>query len=162
MWFSLRSIDLAFAPQAPFHFHNEAELPAPPERVWAVLEDGDTWPGWFKDFVSMRWTSPPPHGAGSTREVRLKPLSVRETFLAWEPGRRFAFRVDAITLPLVSAMMEDLVLTPREGGRTHLSWRVSYTPRPVMRLIHPLLRMIFGGMFKVTLANLGRYLTEHP
>lgn len=160
MWFSLRTIDLDYAAAAPFCFLNEAVLPAPPERVWAVLT-GDTWQHWFKDFVSVAWTSPPPHGVGSTREVKLKPLSVRETFLAWEPGRRFSFRADEITLPLVTAFMEDLTLTPREGG-THLSWRVSYTPRLGMRLIHPVARMIFGGMFKTTLANLGRYLASPP
>ena len=158
MWFPLQVVDLTYAEGAPFCFLNEAELPAPPDRVWAVLADGSTWPRWFKDFVSTSWTSAAPYGVGSTRDVNLKMLSVRETFLAWEPGRRFAFRIDAITLPLVTAIMEELTLTPVEGGKTRLRWKASYTPTPLMRVIHPVARAIFGGMFKTTLANLSRYL----
>ena len=33
MWFPLRSVELGYAAEAPFHVHNEALLPAPPERV---------------------------------------------------------------------------------------------------------------------------------
>ena len=160
MWFSLQPVTLNYAAQAPFHFLNQAELPAPPERVFAVLANDATWPAWFKDYVSCTWTSAPPHGAGATREVFLKTLAVKETFLAWDPGQRFAFRIDAISVPLVTAMMEVLTLTPLPGGRTLLRWEVSYTPRPIMRLIHPIARAIFGGMFRTTLRNLGRYLAQ--
>lgn len=106
----------------------------------------------------MDWTSPAPHGLGSTRRVMLKLLSVDERFVAWEPGRRYSFSIDAISLPLVAKMLEDTRLESVEGGSaTRMRWRVAYTPNLVSRLLHPLVRHIFGKMFSTSLHQFKRY-----
>lgn len=157
MWFPLEHQDLRFVDRAPNKLEFTAVVPAPPARVFEILSTAERQREWFQDFVADRWTSPPPHGVGSTREIELKMLSVKERFLAWEEGKRLAFAVDAITIPLVKAMLEDMQLEPSGEGSTRLAWRVYYRPSLAMRLVHPVGRAIFGRMFKASVDGLARY-----
>ena len=154
-----RAEGLDFVDRAPFEFLTEADLPAPPKRVFAVLTDIASWPRWFDDMRDAKWTSPQQGGLGATRWMKLGAITVDETILAWDPGRRFAFRIDTATLPLLRAMVEDYALTPTQNG-THLRWRVAYDPKPLARLIHPILRFVFGRQFRRTAENLKRYLGQ--
>lgn len=142
----LEKVGLDYTERSPFRFVNERDIAAPPAQVFAVLA-GDSWPQWFPDFLGVTWLSGT-GGLGSVREVRLKTLSVRETFLAWDDGRRYCFRIDSVTLPLIRIMVEDLALSPGPDGGTHLRWTAHYTPRLLMRIIHPIARLIFGRMFR--------------
>jgi hypothetical protein len=160
MWFPLAEADLDWTLRAPFRFDNEAVIDAPPERVFAVLADCDTWPAWFPDFRGATWLTRPPHGTGSSREVRLKLLSAEERFLAWEAGKHMAFVVTALTLPLVRRFVEDFRLEPAGEGRTRLRWCAYYEPGLVMRLVHPVARLIFGGMFREGIAGLTSYVSR--
>ena len=96
----------------------------------------------------------------ATRKAILGAASVDETFLAWEPGVRFSFRIDTITLPLIRAMVEDYKLVPLEGGRTRLVWRIGYEPSWLGWLLHPLVRAIFGRQFRRTLMGLQKYVRQ--
>src|SRR6187431_2615566 len=80
MPWTLRPEPLAFAETAPDYFLNEAELDAPPERVFAVLADIDSWAHWFDDLRSAHWTGQAHEGVGATRKVILGAASVNETF----------------------------------------------------------------------------------
>lgn len=162
MWFSLEPAGLEYIARAPYRFDNEVVIQAPAERVFDLIADGKSMRRWFHDFVDCRWTSTAPHGVGSTREVELKALAVKERFLQWERGKRIAFNVYAITLPLVRRMIEDLQLEPLDAGRTRLRWRVHYTPTLLMRILHPIGRAIFGRMFRVSLASLRRVAESTP
>src|SRR5262249_40960192 len=162
MWFDLTPTDLSFIDRAPFHFDNEAVINASPARVFELFATGEAQSEWFKDFKDARWFSDPPHGVGSTREVALKTLRVKERFVAWEPGRRMAFSFYAITMPLVKAMLEDLQFEPMGEGRTRFRWRAYYDPTAAMRLVHPVARMIFGGIFAASISGLAAYATRHP
>jgi uncharacterized protein YndB with AHSA1/START domain len=162
MWFDLTPTDLTFIERAPFHFDNEAVINASPARVFEILEAAEAQTEWFKDFKDARWLSDPPYGVGSTREVVLKALRVKERFVAWEPGRRMAFSIEAITLPLVSAMLEDLQFEPMGEGRTRFRWRAYYQPTIAMRLVHPIARGVFGGMFSASTSGLAAYATKNP
>ncbi len=156
-WFQLRRSELADIPQMPYHFDNQILIEASPASVFDVLANSN-WQNWFVDFVSVTWTSSEPYGVGSTRTVKLKSLSVQERFLAWEPGQRFSFSIDAISLPLIQAMFEDMQLESVEDGRaTRLRWRVYYSPNWLMRAVHPIARAIFGRMFRQSLKNLKQY-----
>ncbi len=157
MWFALEHNDLSFVDTAPFHLEWTRILEAPPARVFEILATAENQRGWFHDFVEARWTSPAPHGLGSEREVELKLLTVKERFLAWEPAARLCFAVDAITLPLVRAMMEDMRLEPIGEDKTRFVWRVYYRPSLAMRLVHPVGRKIFGDMFEKSIDGLARY-----
>ncbi len=157
MPWTCRPVELDFVERAPHEFLTEAELPAPPERVFEVLADIDSWPRWFDDMRAARWTGTQKSGVGATREMTLGIIRVDETMLCWEPGRRFSFRIDTGTLPLLRAMVEDWQLRPTQNG-THLVWRVGYDPSLLTRLVHPIARAIFGRQFRRTAEGLKRYL----
>lgn len=162
MWFQVRHADLSFTQRSPFQFENEAIIQATPARVFEILATAERQKEWFKDFIADRWTSAPPHGVGSTREVELKTLTVKERFLAWDPGKRIAFSIYAITLPLINEMVEDLQLEPHGDGGTRFRWVAHYTPSLLMRLAHGTARAQFGEMFRATTAGLKAYAESNP
>ena len=145
-----RSVDMSFIDTAPLKISHQVDLEASPQRVFEILADVDTWPRWFKGMNKAEWTSPEPHGVGSTRCVYLmgKVLRVDETFLAWDPGKHFAFRFDDQSLPLAGAAIEDLRLEDIGNGRCRLRYDVYLElpgPLKLMRpVVQPLLRTIFG------------------
>lgn len=158
MWFSVEPAGIDYLQRSPFQFRNEALLNAPSDRVFDLLVEDRDAKIWFKDFVACRFTSPPPHGVGSTRDIELKMLTVKERFLVYEPGKRLAFCIYASTLPIVSEMAEDMVLTPEGENRTRFTWTVHYTPKPLLMPLHGPIRKVFGGMFSETNERLERYL----
>lgn len=153
----LRDVELDFFDHPPAHFRNEIELPAPPERVFALLGDPPGWASWFDDMKSGAWTSAPPYGVGATRTMVLGLTTAEERILAWEPGRRFAFRIERLGVPLVRAMDEDYRLEPTPSGCT-LVWFVAYEPTWLARAVHPLVRAVFGRQFRRSLEGLRRKL----
>lgn len=162
MWFQLTPLPADWADTARFKYRNEAILPAPPERVFDVLVQVDPWKDWFPDALGGRYTSSPPWGPGTTRELQLKTMSVEERFLVYEPGRRWTFYLEKITLPLVTAFLEDYQLSPHGDGETKLVWIVAYQPRMVLRPLHPLIRPIYQRMFEQAIGNLRDYLKNNP
>lgn len=157
MWFDVHPVGIDYLQRSPFQFRNEVVLNAPGERVFDVLVEDSDANIWFKDFVACRFTSPPPHGVGTTRDVELKALTVKERFLVYEPGKRLSFCIYASTLPMVREMAEDMVLTPCGDNQTRFTWTAHYTPVPWLRLVHGPVRKVFGGMFRETSERLVRY-----
>jgi hypothetical protein len=162
MWFDVEAVPLAFTESSPYHIENIVRIEASPARVFEIWATGERQRDWFQDFVDNRWTSPAPHGVGAEREVELALLTVKERFLAWEPGKRMTFHIYGITLPLVTAMVEDLRLEPDGEGATRMTWRVHYRPSLLMRLVHPVGRAVFGRLFRRSAAGLARYAKDHP
>lgn len=159
--FELEKIGLDYCQSAPCHILNEAELPLSPEATWDLLAS-TAWPEWFVDFVAVSWLTPAPHGVGSRRKAVLKTAAAIERFVAWDRGERLAFGLDAVSLPLVRAMMEDMRLSPTASGGTRLSYYVFYTPNLVMKLLHPLIRAFYTRMFRQSIANLQEYVKQLP
>jgi uncharacterized protein YndB with AHSA1/START domain len=54
--------------------HHSIEIARPIEDVFAVLTDATLTGRWYPAEVEERWTSPPPHGVGSTRRARVRVL----------------------------------------------------------------------------------------
>jgi uncharacterized protein YndB with AHSA1/START domain len=161
MWFDVESVDLGFTETSPFKLENQAIIHASPERIFEIFVTGEGQREWFQDFRDARWTSSAPHGVGSTREIELALLTVKERFLAWEPGKRLTFAITAITIPIVTAMVEDMQLSRLDEKRTRLTWRVHYRPAFAFRLVHPVARSIFGRMFSAGAAGLTKYAGTH-
>lgn len=157
MWFKVEPSGLEFIDQAKHFFENELILDATPDEVFEVFADCDSWPKWFDDFVSAEWETEPPHGVGSERKARLKTMAARERFIAWEPGKRYSFTILALSVPLVSRMVEDYRLEPVDGGKTRLLWNVYYQPRLFIRPFNVVIRPIFKRMFKRAMKGLESY-----
>jgi hypothetical protein len=158
MWFQYIPRDVEW--KSPYTLRNEAELDASPEQVFAIWADIDQWPRWFSDILRGQWFTPPPHGVGAEREVVLKTLSVKERFLAWEPGRRYAFTMTACTLPLAWSIVEDYQLEPLPGGRSRLVWEVRFDLRWYFVPMSPVILAVFGRMFRNATAGLQAYVKD--
>ena len=161
MWFDAEAVPLERIADLPHRFENTALIDATPERVFRIWAEGEGQAEWFQDFVACRWTTAH-RGVGAEREVQLKALTVKERFLAWEPGKRMTFHIYAITLPLLTAMVEDMTFEPAGDRATRFHWVVHYRPTTLMRLVHPIARMIFAEMFRATTENLARWAKAHP
>jgi uncharacterized protein YndB with AHSA1/START domain len=151
--------DLSYLDTATHRLDFTRIVPATPERVFAVLEDLDSWPRWFVDFRKAVKTSAGPLGIGATRRVKVGPLSLEERFVAWEPARRFSFTMLDVNLPLLASMLEDWQLTPVEGG-TRVDYRVRFDVSPLLKPFTRLLLRKFGPMFEKALPNLEGYLSR--
>ena len=158
VYFECRPVDLDFAARAPWSFENVVDLDATPDEVFALFADGESWPRWFPGIRNVTWTSPEPKGVGTTRTVTLATATVFEHFVAWEPGRRFAFRFEGANRPLFRALLEDYVLEPLDGGRTRFTYRVAVDPTWLLRLLGPLARGLLARTFRGGAQGLRTYL----
>lgn len=150
------AVDLDFLTLAPHHIRCARTVRAPPEAVWRVLVDADGMGRWFPDLVKTEWTSPVPHGVGSTRTVTLKDNRTEERFLAWEEPRRQVYATEAIKLPVVRQLLEEMRLTPEGDGHTRVDFVCAFRPTLLAWLLLPVLKMIFRGMFERSLEGLAR------
>lgn len=155
MWIDLKRSDSMFADTSPFQLRNEATISATPGQVFDAITQ--SMEEWFADIRGIEWTSSAPHGAGSTRIVRLKALSVKERFVNWVPGKRITYAMDSISIPLVKQLMGDVHLTP-DGAGTRVEWVLHYQPSLLMRAVHPLARALFSKMFRDSLRNLEQWI----
>jgi hypothetical protein len=160
VWFSLEPCELDFCERSRRRIVNEVVLPASAASAFELCASGEELGAWLDDFVSCTWTSAPPHGVGSTRDVKLKLLSVRERFIAWQPGERLTFTMTATTLPVFSRAVEDLQLTALGPNETRVRWTVHYDVPRWARLFHPVMRAVFKRLFARSAANLARYARE--
>jgi uncharacterized protein YndB with AHSA1/START domain len=156
MWFHVPPADLDFVDRAPFRIRAEAYVHAPAHRVFDIVT-GEAMERWLPEFQALRWTSPEPFGEGTTRELDMRILKVKERVLAWEPGRRFAFTITATSLPLLSRMVEEVHLEPIAARVTLLRWNVHYAPLPALRAANPLARALLGRLWTGAVENIAAY-----
>lgn len=148
-WHPLEAVDESFFDTAPHRYVYPIDLAVAPERVWQSLTSDESVAGWGFAVRSVRWTSPRPFGVGTTREVVLPlgVITVRERFIVWENGSRYAFEVYEATRGLFRRFAENYVVERRAGG-SRLTWTVALEPRPKLRgaveLGRPLNRLAFG------------------
>jgi hypothetical protein len=162
MRFHCEPVGLDFIERAAYRFENTVELEAPPDAVFDLFADGESWPLWFKDIKRVVWTSPEPKGVGTTRTVTLTTMTVDEHFLAWDRGRRFAFRFEAASLPLCRAGVEDYRLEDLGGGRARFFYGVYLDPSILVRIAGPIARAQFRGMFRSAAEGLRTYVAGLP
>lgn len=153
MWFRTEAANLSR--RSAHEFVNVVDIDAPAEQVFPLLT-GERFEEWLTDLKGMRWTSAAPHGVGSTRDVHLRALSVQERVLAWDEGARFGFVIEAISIPIVRWMTEDMRLEPRGEGACTFHYVVRYEPARWARPLTPLLRPVFAKMFRQAAENVAR------
>ena len=110
-----------------------AQSSAPPERVWELLADADTWPQWAGPMVMRsRWEregDPPPGGVGAVRRLGMPGASSREEIVAYEPPRHLGYIWKTRIVGDYRADVRlDSVSTGTGGAGTRIVWSGSFTP----------------------------------
>jgi carbon monoxide dehydrogenase subunit G len=118
--------------------HSSIVINRPIEDVFAVLTNVENTGKWFPGDVNEWWTSPPPHGVGSTRRARVKMglMTTENDAVAtvFEPPNRAGMKGTSKNAPF-EAM---LTFAPVEGG-TQVETNIDLFLRGPAKL--------FGGMF---------------
>lgn len=101
---------------------------APPETVWEVIADlrGMSEYTRFRKVELEREGDPPPNGVGAIRVLHLAGPPVREEIIAFDPPRRFAYRM--LSGAPVKNHVGTVELSPVAGG-TRMSYVVETTPK---------------------------------
>ncbi len=126
------------------------------EWVWGELTSDDPL-HWCKALRSVRWTSPRPLAAGSTRRVVLGPgLSADEIFFSWEEAEQVcenAFYVQSVTAPGLRRMAERYRVEAQPGGGSLFTWTLLvelHGGAPVARLAAPVLKLVVASLRRDT------------
>ncbi len=160
---------LIFAATRPDSFHLERStlVQAPPERVYAELEDFHRWAAWSpwetKDPAMKREFSGPAHGVGATyawsgnSDVGAGRMEIAEA----QAPSRLLIRLDFLR-PFEAHHTTTFTLAPQDGG-TRVTWAMDgaspYLSK-VMQLIVSMDRMV-GPDFEQGLAKL-KFVAESP
>lgn len=158
---NLRPVDLDFFTRAPFRYIATEVVHRPPEAIFeAIASDPSGWGDWFPGFAHAgRYTTPPPHTTGSRRSMRMGGMVYDETVLAWDPARRWAFRVDRASIPFAHALAEDYQISDHRVY-SMVQWTFAVDPRAPLRLLTPTLKPVLAALFRRAMTNLSNKLAE--
>ena len=100
-------------------------ISAPPEAVWAAIEDISSHVRWMEDAVAIRFTSPTHSGVGAAFdcETRVGPLHLTDRMVVteWDAPRALGIRHTGVVTGAGR-----FVLTP-VGGGTAFAWEEQLT-----------------------------------
>jgi uncharacterized protein YndB with AHSA1/START domain len=134
---------------------NSVVIGRPIEDVFAVLTNVENTGTWFPGNVEEHWTSPPPHGLGSTRRAVTTMFGRRTENDAivteYEPPYRAAMRGTSPNAPFVGT----LVFAP-EGDGTRVEVTSEFNMRGWMRPLGPLVIALYGMAWARGLKTLKR------
>ncbi|MBB3094427.1 uncharacterized protein YndB with AHSA1/START domain [Actinoplanes campanulatus] len=107
----------------------EAQSPADPERIWALLVDASSWPKWgtvdeLMPERSSNVSDDGQDGVGAVRAFRTGRVVTSERIVELEPCRLFAY-VDADN-PYLRDYRAEIRLSPAAAGGTSIRWRGTY------------------------------------
>lgn len=160
MKFNCRPVGIEFLDNAPVKFVNTVDLAASPAQVFAIFENAEAWPHWFKEILQVEWHHPQPYGVGTTRTVKLTTVTVEEYFFIWEQDNRFAFYLTSMSLPLANALVEVYELIPIGENRSQFTHTVCLEPSFWLRLGGPWLLRSYEKMFQQAVKDLAVYVQD--
>lgn len=125
------------------------------DDVYAVLTNPELTGRWYPARLEEWWTSPPPHGVGSTRRARTwilgRPIENDAVVTAYDPPRLAAMKGTSRNAPFAVTLRFSAV----DGG-TRVEVDSAFHLRGVMRLIGPLFIGSYERGWDRGLANLKR------
>lgn len=79
--------------QTNFYVHNEIEIAAPPEVVWAVLIQAETWPEWYRGAANVKLQNSADGvlGPGAVFTWKTMGLNFVSTVREFEPPTRLSW-----------------------------------------------------------------------
>jgi carbon monoxide dehydrogenase subunit G len=135
--------------------HSTITINRPIEDVFAVLTNVQNTGKWFPGNVTEWWTSPPPHGVGSTRRARVKVglMTTENDAVAtvFEPPHRAGMRGTSKNAPFEA----DLRFAAVEGG-TRVESDIELFMRGPAKLFGGMLTRWYGKSWDQGLVNLTR------
>ncbi len=128
----------------------------PVEDVFAILSNPENAPKWSLSALDEKLTSPPPVRVGSTRRAVVRSFGGGTTqneaiCTAYERNRRLAWR--ATSGPVLFSVTVD---TTPLGDATSLDSTWSFEFRGPLRLVRPLLELMFRRAMRRDVDNLKR------
>ena len=112
-----------------------AEIEAPIEEVWAVVEDVATAPDWQEGLDSMEVLQRDAEGrvevANSTTDAKVKTVTTRVRF-AYDPPHRVTWRQEKGDLKKLDGAWE---LEELDGGRTRATYRLEGDPGRMLGML---------------------------
>jgi carbon monoxide dehydrogenase subunit G len=127
----------------------------PIDDVFAVLTDVENAGSWFPGDVREHWTSPPPHGLGSTRRAVVRMLG-RTTendavTTAYEPPYLAAMQGTSPNAPFLATLR-----FASEGDGTRVDARIDFPMLGAARLVGPPFAWLYGMAWRRGMQNLKR------
>ncbi len=153
MWFELKPVGLDFLESAPRITVVECDVDLPRQVVWQAVVDSSTWPEWWPGVRSASYVGDPPYGVGTRRIADVGGWRMEETLLAWDEGRRWAYRIDRSTAPLAKAQLESTELVDHGAG-TRVRWTLATHPGLLLRITGPFFRRTVQRMLERAMHNL--------
>ncbi len=130
----------------------------PANEAFAFVADFENNPRWQRGMRSCRWTSPPPHGVGSTYDqtARFLGRDVVSSFRVVEhlPGRRVRITSTSGPFPIT----ETRTVEPLGEGRAHVAAIVEGDAGGFFRMAGPVLRALVARSVRGDYARLKRLL----
>lgn len=134
---------------------NRITIARPIEDVFAVLTNVENTGRWFPGNVEEHWTSPPPHGVGSTRHAVARMFGRRSendaVTTVYEPPHRAAMQGTSPNAPFLATLEFQ-----RTGAGTRVDVTSEITLRGASRVFGPLVEALYGRAWARGLANLKR------
>ena len=122
---------------------NRITIHRPIEDVFAVLTDVEKTGVWYPGDLEEHWTSPPPHGVGSTRHavVRMRGGRVENDALVteYDPPNRAAMAGTSRNAPFIATL-----LFSREGEATRVEVTTEFVLRGASRIAGPFFAAWYG------------------
>jgi uncharacterized protein YndB with AHSA1/START domain len=127
----------------------------PIEDVFEVMTDVEKTGRWFPGNVEEHWTSPAPHGVGSTRHAVVTMLGRRSENDAvateFQPPHRAVMRGTSPNAPFVVTLN-----FAQDGAGTRVDVTSEIALQGASRIFSPLVSAVYGRAWARGLANLKR------
>ena len=158
----LAEVGLAFADEAPLRLVLHAEIAATPDEVYGALSDDPSAWTWFPSLQGGRFPAGT-NAIGDPREVRIGGTTIAETILAADPGRRWAYRVDAMQIPIAKALIEvwdlaEVSATSTRPAATRIVYTFALEPNRLSTRIAGPTGAVIATLFAKAARNLERVL----
>jgi uncharacterized protein YndB with AHSA1/START domain len=133
---------------------------APPEQVFELVADANTWSRWAGPMIMRSWFgkegTPPPGGVGAIRRLGSKWFATSEEITEYDPPHYLAYTI--LGRSPIHGYRAIVACDPHEGG-TRITWAGAFDPAipGTGRLLAWVLKRVVGAMAK----GLARYATKH-
>jgi uncharacterized protein YndB with AHSA1/START domain len=134
-------------------FTESITIGRPIGEVFSVLTEVERTGTWFPGNVEEHWTSPPPHGVGSTRRAIVTMMGRRSendaVVVAHDPPNLAAMQGLSPRAPFLATLR-----FASEDGGTRVDVSIELPISGWMRMFDPLVTRWYQGQWRLGLANL--------